>query len=186
MNISALFFRNVLLRVVFMLLGVCLLVSATYFWYWSEKYSYVSGELVTHLAKQQELNYKSYQISVYVSQQPSRRATYEQVTARVLKMAANSSSVEITQHINHIAKATHIQKTDIRWLGETIFPLYIEKTFELKVVGDFTALEQFFRTIAEHERLLSFSYSQWLKNSRADNIIVIAKGHSYQWIAERL
>lgn len=186
MNMSALFFRNILFRVVLMQLGVCLLIGATYFWYWSEKYSYVSGEQVTLLAKQQELNHNSYQISVYVSQQPSRRASYEQVTTRILKMAANSSSVEVTQHINRIAKATHIHKADIRWLGETISPLYIEKTFELKVVGDFMALEQFFRTIAEHERLLSFSYSQWLKNNRADHIVVIAKGHSYQWIAERL
>lgn len=186
MNMSALFFRNIWFRVMFMLLGVCLLVSATYFWYWSEKYSGISEQEVTLLVKQQELNHNSYPLSVYVSQQPNRRASYEQVTTRILKMAANSSSVEITQHINRIAKATHIHKTGIRWLGETISPLYIEKTFELKVVGDFMSLEQFFRTIAEHERLLSFSYSQWLKSGRDDNIVVITKGHSYQWIAERL
>ncbi len=186
MKFSSLFFNSVSVRVLLMLLSVYLAVSATCFLYWQDEFSRMSDENRTLLAGQKELSQKNYQTSSYVSQQSTRIATYKQVSDQILNMASNSSSVEVTQYINSMAKAAQIQKADIRWLEETNFPLYIEKTFELKVAGDFLSLERFFRTIAEQKRLLSFSYSQWIKSNRAENIVVIAKGHSYQWIAERL
>ncbi|MCE0493963.1 type 4a pilus biogenesis protein PilO [Vibrio salinus] len=184
MNLSGIFFHYRYARL--FLLGICVscFVGFTWFWGWNPLFCELSRKYIQTADNQVKNDAQSYQYYKYVSGRQNRKDDFDSVHQWLLSMTSHPSSIEITKFLEEVADKSGVKKADIRWLERRQTHWYEEKIFELKVTGNFVALELFFEKLAEHEPLVIFSYSQWLKSDESGDINVMTKGHSYRWLGK--
>jgi len=183
MNALSVLFGKKSVRLSFVIVTALLAVAISYVFSWKGMLVLVDSKYEHLMRLNEKIIHENYHIVHYLSDHLSRMKKESQQKLIVAEMTVSSSNFMVIQHIDNVARMTKIRRHNIRWLGEKRFPLYVERTFELILSGDFSALHSFFLSLAEDPMLLSFSYSKWSKSQSAIGLITVtATGHSYQWI----